>query len=117
MSSSISSDYGSVVPLLVTGYESNRNTRNIFHQVLGGGEDVTLQPASLRRGRLSCLFASEQDAVDCELMHAGTYVLSFADSDLPLASMRYVPDGSIVRRLDQETYLWTVDIDYQEVEL
>lgn len=115
MSSSITNGVVSVVPIVVVGYESTRASNNVFHQVLGAGTDVTLRPASLRRGKIVCVFATEQEAVDCEALHTGTSVLQFADSDLPLAAMSYVPDGSITRKLDQESYLWMVEIDYQEV--
>jgi hypothetical protein len=104
-------------PLLVTRYESRRQSNHIFQQVIGGGQDVTMRPASLRTGTLVCLFRSEAEAQNCEAMHSGTSVLTFADSDLPTVGMKYVPSGSITRALDDVSrVLWTVSIDFQEVQ-
>ena len=107
------------MPLLVDGYESTRSSNHVFNSVLGRAfPDVTLAPASPRRGRLTALFDNESDAVLCEQMHTGTAVLTFADSDIPSAAMTYVADGSITRSLDpQSRTLWIVGIDFQEVEL
>lgn len=108
--------YASSQPALVTGYQSRRQTQHVFHDVLGGGQDVTMRPASLRSGTLSCLFLTEAEARNCEDIHTGTDVLTFADSDLPSTGMTYVPDGAITRALDsQSRALWTVDIDFREV--
>jgi hypothetical protein len=108
--------YASSQPVLVTGYQSRRQTAHVFHDVLGGGQDVTLRPASPRSGTLSCLFTSEAEALNCENIHTGTDILTFADSDLPTTGMTYVADGAITRALDsQSRALWTVDIDYREV--
>lgn len=104
-------------PVLVTGYDSVRASTNVFQDVLGrSNPDVSLSPAGLRSGTLTCLFASEVEAYECERMHIGTAVLTFNDSDLQTVGMDYVLGGSIRRQLDPESRLyWTVAIDYQEV--
>jgi hypothetical protein len=105
------------MPLVVEGYQSARQSRHVFNDVLGRAfPDVTLAPAGPRRGTLTMLFGSEAEALACEQMHTGTSVLTFADSDLPTAGMTYVADGSITRRLEPSTLvLWSVSVDFQEV--
>jgi hypothetical protein len=107
------------MPLLVDGYQSARQSRHVFNIVTGRAyPDVTLVPAAPRRGTLRLLYATEADALAVENMHAGTDVLTFADSEVPSVGMTYVVDGSITRQLDPETLvLWLVSIDYQEVTL
>lgn len=117
MSSSISDGTTSVLPLVVDGYESTRQSQNVFNNVIGRSlPDVFLNPASPRTGTLTMLFATEADALACEALHTGTALLTFSDSDLPSATMTYVADGSITRRLDPESRaLWLVTVDFREV--
>lgn len=104
-------------PLQVLGYESQRASANVFHDVIGrANPDVTLRPAGLRTGTLTYLFGSEVDALECERMHSGTGVLTLDDPDLPTIAMPYVADGAITRQLDSETRrLWLVGVAYREV--
>jgi hypothetical protein len=105
-----------ITPLLVLGYETTRQSQSIFHDIIGGGQDVTLRPASLRSGTLRLLFATEDDAVAAETAHAAGKVLRLADADRPSVTMSYVLDGALTRRLDDGTRkLWTLDVAYQEV--
>lgn len=104
-------------PLQVLGYESQRASANVFHDVIGrSNPDATLRPAGLRTGTLSYLFDSESMAAECERMHAGTAVLSLDDPELPTIAMQYVADGSITRQLDSDTRaLWLVGVAFREV--
>lgn len=105
-------------PLLVMGYDSARASQHVFNTVLGRNyPDVTLMPAGLRSGMLTFLFASEADAAECERMHAGSDLLTLADSDLTTVGMTYVASGNIRRQLDPESRVyWTVAVDFQEVQ-
>lgn len=109
--------YASSRPLQVLGYESQRASANVFHDVIGRpNPDVTLRPAGPRTGTLSFLFASEADAAECERMHAGTSVLTIDDPELPTIAMPYVADGAISRQLDSDTRaLWVVGVAFREV--
>lgn len=109
--------YAQSRPLLVMGYDSARSSQNVFNPILGrSNPDVTLFPATPRTGTLLYLFASEQDAAECERMHLGTDLLTLTDSDLQTVGMTYALDGNLRRQLDAEsrTY-WTVSVDFQEV--
>ncbi|WP_182501103.1 hypothetical protein [Frigoribacterium faeni] len=103
-------------PIQVVGYESNRESKNVFHDVLGGGQDAALSPAGLRTGTLTYKFLTEADAYECELMHSGTGVLKFRDDHLTTIGMAYVPDGSITRELNVEgRVFWLVSVAFREV--
>lgn len=104
-------------PIQVVGYESSRQSANVFHEVIGRSyPDVTLRPAGLRTGTFSFLFDNEVDAAECERMHSTTAVLTLDDPEVPTAATRYVADGQISRRLDSESMvLWVVSVAYQEV--
>lgn len=107
-----------ITPLLVLGYASKRESRNVVHQVIGRtGDDVTLRPASLRTGTLTMLFANEADALACEQMHAAGAVFTLVDDDLSSTTMLYILAGSLPRVLDDQTRRrWTVAVDFQEVQ-
>lgn len=116
MSSSISSANNTTVPLLVEGYQSSVQSRNVFNSVIGGGTDVTLVPAGPPRGTLRLIYLTELDALDAWYTLLDADVLTFADSDLPTAGMSFVVDGSVTRQLDPETRtLWMITVDYQAV--
>jgi hypothetical protein len=117
VSSSITDGVTTTQPLLVDGYQSARQSRHVFNNVLGRGDpDVALMPASPRNGTLVFIYGTEAEALTCETLHSGIRVLTFADSDLPTAGMTYVVDGQISRRLDPNTLvLWSVSVDFREV--
>ena len=117
MASTIGDGTTTSTPVLVIGYESKRASRNVLHEVIGRPDpDVTLRPASLRTGTLTMLYATEAAAAACETMHQAAVVLTITDDDLATAGMSYVVSGSITRALTDSRKLWTVAVDYQEVQ-
>jgi hypothetical protein len=117
MASTITQRGTTITPLLVTGYDTSRDSANIVHWIIGREDpDVTLRRAKLRRGTLNMLFATEAQAASCENVHTDPEVFVFADTDLPSIGMRYVVNGPITRGLDPETReLWLVTVAYQEI--
>lgn len=105
-----------IVPIYVLGYETTRRSQSIFHDIIGGGQDVTLRPATRRSGTLRLLFATEAQAVAAETAHASGTVLRLQDDERTSIDMSYVLSGILVRRLDDDSReLWTLDVGYQEV--
>lgn len=106
-----------ISPLLVLGYETDRESQNIIHDIIGGGIGVTLIRPRPRSGTLELLFNAEgpsKNAMDL-LSRETTFTLS--DTDLDSVAMAFVPSGSIGLALDSATRKeWTVSVDYQEVE-
>ena len=118
MTTTISDGTTAVTPVLTLGYASNRDSRNVFHDVIGrADQDVTLYPAGLRSGTLTFLFDNETDALTCENLHSAAAVFTITDTDRPSIAMTYAVKGKIPRTLDDGTReMWTVAVDFQEVQ-
>jgi hypothetical protein len=117
MSTTLSKDGTTVVPLVVIEYTSTRKTGNILHTVLGRADvDVTFKAAGLREGTLNLLFGTLTAALQAEAMHATVGSIVLSSTDLPAIGMKYVPSGTIELALDEETsQYWNVSIDFQEI--
>jgi hypothetical protein len=100
----ITISYGDIElhPLMVLGYDWERQGRNNVHDTLAG-QSVTLRPATLRRGTLEYLFTDEASALAAEDVHALADVFTLDDSDRPGLAMRYVLDGTLRVTLDPDT--------------
>lgn len=113
----ISDGTTTITPLLVTGYESTRQSRNVIHDIIGREDpEVTLRVAGLRTGTLEMLVSTLANALALEALHTPGVVMTLADVDLPGLNMDYVTSGDIGVQLDDETRdRWLVTVDYQEV--
>ncbi|WP_056653302.1 hypothetical protein [Agromyces sp. Root81] len=117
MTTTLSNGTDTVTPDAVNGYQTNREARTIAHDILGRGDpDITLRPASTRRGSLELLFADEAPAAAAEVAHAGAHVWTLANTDLGTIGMLYVvAEGGITRALDDTRACWLVSIPFREV--
>lgn len=132
---------GVIVPTLIDGYQVSRESRNVVHSIVGRAQpDVTLRPASLRKGTLRLVFGGtsssseyvffdgyitlldldatdpEQASKDAFDAHSEPNVFVLRDSTRPTVEMTYVVDGQIGRELDPVTRrVWIVTVDYQEI--
>ncbi|RPE75196.1 MULTISPECIES: hypothetical protein [unclassified Frondihabitans] len=109
-----------IAPDLVTGFESTRDSQTLFHSVIGRAyPDITLRPASLRRGTLTMLFASgdaESLSATAEDLHAAAGLFELTDPDRASVAMTYVVSGAVGRALEDETRdAWLLSVDFQEV--
>lgn len=102
-------------PTLILGYETARRSQNLYHDVLGGGQDVTLRPAALRSGTLRLFYPSEADAAAAMTMHAKSALFYVYDPDRPSIGMYYAVDGTLALELDSGRNVWTLAVGYQEV--
>ena len=118
MATTIFRDTTVIKPVLVLGYMSSRESRNIVHRVIGRGDPgVTFAPAALRTGTLQLLVNTLSEALTLDQLHATPGTITFADSDLPNLNMGYVADGAITVELDDESRrMWLVSIDFTETE-
>lgn len=109
--------YETVKPVLTTAYDVTSDSRNVVKDVLGRSmPDVILFPAGPRKGRLTWLFESVGEALECVRLHRGTDLLTFADTDLPGIGMSYVLNGAIGAAPDwQAPTRWTVTLEFLEV--
>lgn len=112
----ISDGTTTITPILISGYESSRTSRNVVHPILGTNVPaVSLRAAGLRTGTLTALVANRAAAVALETVLAKALLLTYTDPDTTL-SMTFVLDGEARVKLDPDTLtLWTVVWDYSEV--
>lgn len=112
----ITTPTGSYTPVVVRAIDSDQDTGNNIHHLIGGGVDVTFQPARPRKGSLQMLFASLITADDCRRAHTAAGAFSLADTDAFRMNMTYVPQGRI--RLESDDRVegaWWVIVQFQEL--
>lgn len=94
-------------------YES----RNIVHELLGGGVAITFGGEPKRIGTLDLYFNSEASANTAYLFLKNGFVFQLADTDAATLDMTFVIAGTISRKWDGETLnSWLVSFDFQEVQ-
>lgn len=108
-----------IAPIVVDGYESQRTSGNVVHNIVGrSSPDVTLGPASLRTGTLELVFPDELDAKAAEDAHALPVAFTLSSDDRSTIEMYYVVNNNdrVRRALDDETReVWIVSVPFQEV--
>ena len=114
---SISDGATTITPLLVTGWESSRETQNVLHVIVGRADvDVTFRAAGLRSGTLTALCDSLELALQLEVLLAQPKRFTLTDTDHAAVNMAFVVAGAIAVQLDDETRVQaTVAVDYQQV--
>lgn len=105
-------------PTLVLGYQANRESQNIIHDIIGGGIAVTLIRPRPRAGTLRLFYLTEEDAFESLGYHSRETTFSLSDTERPSYAMTYVLDGNLDIELDPEgRRRWVLSVDFQEVEL
>lgn len=108
---------GVITPTTVDGYRAARTPRTILHPILGrSDDDVTFRPASLRKGTLTLVFASEAVARAAATALAIPQVLTLADPDISIGMSFVVAEDDLVPELDDETRsVWVLQMPFREV--
>lgn len=117
MTTTITAGETVITPTLVLGWETESESRNIIHDILGSpNPDITHRPAGLRAGTLRLLFAEEEDAAEAFTLHRTVTLFQLVSTDRDELDMDYVTNGRIRVLLDDETRdMWVVEVDYREV--
>lgn len=114
----ISDGTTTITPILIDGYETERSSNNVKHDILGTPVPAfSLRVAGLRTGRFTALLENRAAAVALENMLTGATLFTFTDTETTL-SMTFGLDGggAIATRLDRATRRrWTVEWDFAEV--
>lgn len=117
MTTTITDSISSITPDLVLEYNTERESRNVLHNVIGKAEqDVSLELDGLRYGTLHLFFESKTDAWVAydQLGAIGTWELT--DTDTPEIGMSFVRQGPMKMGLDPVSRRrWIIEVDYQEV--
>lgn len=107
---------GTTGPLAVTGYATERQSRNIIHDVLDGGIAVSFVPLRPRSGTLVTVYDNRADAWAAYELYASSDTFTYVNAELPEVSMTFALDGRLSIEPDEEiTGIWYVDVSYQEV--
>jgi hypothetical protein len=110
---------GTSSPLTVLSpWETRRTSRNVVHDLIGGGVAVALVAPRPRSGTMALLYPDEASAFACLELHTHETTFELVETDRPAVSMTYVLDGDGASvGLDPETLeLFIVSVTYQEVE-
>lgn len=104
-------------PVLVLGYETARESRNIVHDTLDGGIAVSMIPPRPRSGVLRLFYLDEATAAAALELHGRDAYFTLDSDERPSISMAYIIRDALELRLDEDTReRWTLDVGYQEIE-
>ena len=114
---SATSGVGTTTPLVVLSpYQTSWKSRNIIHDLIGGGIAVSLVAPRPRSGDLELLYDTEASAYACAALHRNETSFTLTETDRPNVAMTYVVDGQVSISLDEATLaMWIVTIGFQEV--
>lgn len=112
----ITSDVGNFSPYLRLNAEQTIGSRNIIHELLGGGVAVTFGGDTLTTSTLEMLFTSEAASLDAYNKLNTGHIFQLTDYSKTSTSMYFVVSGSITRTLEIESQdVWVITCDVQEV--
>lgn len=119
MADTITSGASTITPTIVTDYSSEREAQSLVHVILGSpNPDITLRPATLRKGRLELGFhgaSSEADSKTALDLLATSVTFNLVSSDRTSIPMLFVVQGRVSRVLeDVSRGAWLVSFEYQE---
>ncbi|MCS6563429.1 hypothetical protein [Curtobacterium poinsettiae] len=124
MSTTFTSNARTSMPLVLDGYEAQREVRHVFNPVIGGGNVIAVPfAAGPRTGTLTAVYLEMWRALEFDSLLRGTYPVRLDDSDTPDIGMTFLASGTIrvypgeviVTDDGEEVVPWFVEFGYQEV--
>lgn len=113
----ITSDAGSFSPLMRISAEETIASRNVIHELLGGGVAVTFGSDSLATSTLEMVFDSEASCLEAYTQLNTGHVFELTDYSKTSTSMFFVVSGSMQREfIIESSDTWTLTVDIQQVE-
>jgi hypothetical protein len=113
----ITSDAGTFSPLMRISAEETTASRNVIHELLGGGVAVTFGENALSTSTLEMVFTSEASCLDAYTQLKTGHIFELTDYDKTSTSMFFVVSGTIDREFIIESNdTWTLNVDVQQVE-
>lgn len=112
----ITSDVGSFSPLLRLSATQTIASRNVIHELIGGGVAVSFGGDSPATSSLDMVFTSEADSLTAyEQLNTG-HIFELTDYSKTSTSMFFVVSGNITREYVIESEdTWTISCDIQQV--
>lgn len=102
-------------PVAIDGYQTDRRSQNIIHDLISGGIAVTLIAPRPRSGTLYLVYDNEADAAAALAMHEAEDTFTLERDDLSSVNMTYVIDGVISLAINATRSGWVLSVGYQEV--
>ncbi len=115
MTTTITSGSTSIFPSLVMNYKTERDSRNVFHHVIGKAEpDVSLEIDATSYGKLELFFEYKADAWDAYTDLATGVPMDLSDTDTPEVNMTFCRDGRMSLALSGDRKHWILEMEYRE---
>lgn len=112
----ITSDVGNFSPYLRLNADQAITSRNVIHELLGGGVAVSFGGDTLTTTTLEMLFTSEASCLDAYTKLNTGHIFQLTDYSKTSTSMYFVVAGSINREYLTDTDdTWQITVDVQEV--
>ena len=117
MTTTILGAAATIVPDLIMEYNTERESRNVLHNIIGKAEpDVSLELDGLRFGTLHLFFESKTDAWIAYDALGTVETWELTDTYHPEIDMNFVRTASMKMGLDPVSRKrWLIEMDYQEV--
>lgn len=113
----ITSDVGSFSPLLRLTAEQTIDSRNVVHDLLGGGVAVTFGGEAKSTTTLEMLFTSEASCLDAYTKLNTGHIFQLTDYSKTSTSMYFAVAGSLNRTYEVDSEdTWIITVDVQEVQ-
>lgn len=112
----ISSDVGSFTPTLRVTAAEKIASRNVLHELIGGGVAVTFGGAAKSTETFEFVFKSEAAALDAYTKLNTGHVFQLTDSNKPSTNRYFSVVGNLQREFQGDTAdVWIVSVDTQTV--
>lgn len=116
MSVIVSSDVGTFTPAMRVGATETIATRNVVHELLGGGVAVTFGGAAESTTTLEFVFKSESAALTAYNQLNTGHVFQITDTNKPTTSQYFTVAGNLTREYNVDTPdVWVITVDVQKV--
>jgi len=115
MTTTITSGSTSIFPDLVMNYKTERDARNVFHNVIGKAEpDVSLELDGTPYGKLELFFEHKDDAWNAYTDLSTGVPMELSDTDTPEVNMSFARDGRMSLHLTSDRKHWVLEMEYRE---
>jgi len=116
MAATITGSGDTIRPDLIMEYRTDRDSRNVYHNIIGKGEqDVSLEVDGKRYGKLTLFFSAKADAFAAYSALALGLPYDLADTDTPEVGMRFARDGKMAASLTRDRRHWILEMEYREI--
>lgn len=107
---------GSTTPLAVAGYDADRQSRNIIHDLLDGSIGVSFIAPRPRSGDLVTVYTDRAEAFAAYALYANETTFAYLSDEMAELGMTFVLDGALtIEQDDENTDVWYVRVGFQEV--